>query len=127
VDGVKLAGILVEARWRDAQLEWAAIGVGVNLQHPSGVPGAALRDGTSRVLVLSELIPAMRSAAAATGALSARELAAFAERDVARGRKCREPEPGTVIGIDARGGLIVAGAHGETVHRSGSLVFEEAT
>src|SRR5262249_1309352 len=127
VRGAKLAGILVEARWRDTKLEWAAIGLGVNMQTPRGVPGAALRDGTSRVLVLSELVPAMRSAAAATGPLSAKEIAAFAERDVARGKRCREPEPGTVKGIDARGGLIVAGAHGEIVHRSGSLVLEEGT
>jgi len=125
VHGAKLAGILVEARWRDAKPEWAAIGLGINLLPPRGVPGAALRDGTSRVVVLSELIPALRSAAAATGPLSSSELAAFAERDVARGRRCREPEAGVVKGIDARGGLIVAGANGESVHRSGSLVLEE--
>ena len=107
VRGVKLAGILVEARWRDTRLEWAAIGLGVNMMTPRGVPGAALRDGTSRVLALSE-----------------KELAAFAERDIARGKRCSQPEPGVVNGIDPRGGLIVAGAQGETIHRSGSLVLE---
>lgn len=124
VNGVKLAGILVEARWRDTHLEWAAIGLGVNMRPPSGVPGAALRDGISRVLVLSELIPSLRSAASASGPLSTQERAAFAERDAAMGKRCREPEAGTVRGIDERGGLIVATAQGETIHRSGSLVLE---
>ena len=124
VRGVKLAGILVEARWRDTRLEWAAIGLGVNMMTPRGVPGAALRDGTSRVLVLSELIPALRSAASASGPLSEKELAAFAERDIARGKRCREPEAGVVKGIDARGGLIVEGVQGDRIHRSGSLVLE---
>jgi hypothetical protein len=76
------------------------------------------------VLVLSELVPALRSAASATGPLSEKELSAFAERDIARGKRCREPEPGVVKGIDPRGGLIVAGAQGDSIHRSGSLVLE---
>ena len=40
VDGGKLAGILVEARWRDQQVDWVAIGMGVNVQAPADQPGA---------------------------------------------------------------------------------------
>lgn len=123
--GVKLAGILVEARWRDTKLEWAAIGLGVNLLAPRGVPGSALDAGTSRVQVLAELVPALRSAAAAVGGLSPAEMEEFAKRDLARGRRCVQPAAGTVNGIDARGGLLVAGAEGTTAYRSGSLVLEE--
>jgi len=125
VDGVKLAGVLVESRWRDGRPEWAAIGVGVNLLAPRGVPGAALRAGTSRVEVLAELIPALRSAASASGPLTKAELDAFERRDLARGRRCREPAAGTVAGLDAHGGLLITTAAGTAAYRSGSLVLEE--
>jgi BirA family biotin operon repressor/biotin-[acetyl-CoA-carboxylase] ligase len=125
VAGVKLAGILVEARWRESRLEWVAIGLGVNLQAPLGVEGAALRHGASRVEVLAELVPAIRSAAAAEGELTPKELTDFAARDLARGRRCREPAVGTVAGIDSHGALIVTTAAGSTACRSGSLVLEE--
>ncbi len=127
VGGEKLAGVLVEARWRDEKLEWVAIGIGINLRAPRALPAAALRGGTSRVEVLAELIPALRAAAAATGPLSARELADFAARDLARGRQCTEPAVGAVAGIDASGALLVTSAAGTTACRSGSLVFAEAT
>jgi BirA family biotin operon repressor/biotin-[acetyl-CoA-carboxylase] ligase len=125
VAGVKLAGILVEARWRDSQLEWVAIGLGVNLQAPLGLPGAVLRHGARRLEVLAELVPAIRSAAAAEGPLLPRELADFAARDLARGRRCTEPAVGTVAGIDASGALIVTTAAGTIACRRGSLVLEE--
>src|SRR5262249_45241127 len=35
VAGRKLAGILVEARWREAALEWIAIGIGINVRPPA--------------------------------------------------------------------------------------------
>src|SRR5687768_15291413 len=53
VNGGKLAGLLVEARWRGSSLDWLAIGVGVNVVPPPGVRGAAgLLPGTDRVAVL---------------------------------------------------------------------------
>jgi len=125
VGAAKLAGILVEARWREQQLEWAAIGLGVNLRPPAGLAGAALRPNTSRVQVLAEIIPAIRAAAAAVGPLTERELAEFAARDLAVGRRCREPVSGTVVGIDAHGSLLVSTAEGTVPCRSGSLVLEE--
>jgi BirA family biotin operon repressor/biotin-[acetyl-CoA-carboxylase] ligase len=127
VGGEKLAGVLVEARWRDERLEWVAIGIGINLRAPRALPAASLRGGTSRVEVLAELVPALRAAAAATGPLSAKELADFAARDLARGRQCIEPAVGAVAGIDASGALLVTSAAGTMACRSGSLVFAEAT
>lgn len=123
----KLAGVLVEARWREERVEWVAIGVGINVVPPGDVTGAAsLRARTSRVELLAELVPALRAAAFASGPLGDGELRAFAGRDLGRGRRCVEPVAGTVRGIDARGALLVERDSGGVVEaRSGSLVFAE--
>lgn len=124
VGGGKLAGVLVEARWRDAAPEWVAIGYGVNVLPPADVEGAAgLAPGTQRVEVLGELVPVLRAAAAARGELTARELAAFAARDLARGRACVAPAAGVVEGITESGALLVATPGGRVAARAGSLVF----
>lgn len=124
--GGKLAGILVESRWRDARVDWVAMGFGLNVRAPDDVPGAAaLRPGTSRVEVLSELVPALRAAAAARGDLDGGEAAEWRARDLARGRAVREPAAGVVQGIDARGALVVRTPAGDVACRSGSLIFEE--
>jgi BirA family biotin operon repressor/biotin-[acetyl-CoA-carboxylase] ligase len=125
VDGGKLAGILVEARWRDQRLDWVAIGFGLNVRVPTAFPGAAaLLPGTSRLDVLEELVPALRAATAVRGSLSSRELAEFEARDLARGRICREPALGTVRGISTDGELVIATQDGERAFRGGSLVLE---
>ncbi|HEX6059141.1 MAG TPA: biotin--[acetyl-CoA-carboxylase] ligase [Gemmatimonadaceae bacterium] len=122
----KVAGILVEARWRERRLDWVAIGVGANVVAPADVPAAGgLRAGTSRVELLAELLPAMRAAAAARGPLAVHEMDAFAARDLARGRRCLAPSVGVVRGIGADGALVVE-ADGATIrHRAGSLVLAE--
>ena len=127
VDGGKLAGILVETRWRDQRLEWAALGLGINVVAPEGVERAvsALRPGSDRVAVLSALVPALREASAMSGPLGERELESYAARDIARSRRCTEPVPGVVQGIDAHGSLLVSTATGDVAYRSGSLVLEE--
>ena len=123
----KLAGILAEARWRDGAPEWVAIGMGVNVLPPADVPDAAgLRGGVSRLAVLETLVPALRAAAARHGKLDATELAALAERDVARGRRAIAPGDGTVEGVSAAGELLLRLPDGTlAAHRSGSLVFAE--
>ncbi|HEX5181247.1 MAG TPA: biotin--[acetyl-CoA-carboxylase] ligase [Gemmatimonadaceae bacterium] len=122
----KVCGILVESRWRDQRIEWVAVGIGINVRLPPDVAHAgALRAGASRVPVLEAVVPAIRGAAAAHGALKEAELGEYAQRDMARGRACRLPAPGVVQGIDARGSLLVATAVGDVTCRSGSLVFEE--
>jgi BirA family biotin operon repressor/biotin-[acetyl-CoA-carboxylase] ligase len=123
----KLAGILAEARWRDGAPEWVAIGMGVNVRAPDSVPDACgLREGATRVAALRRLIPALRSAVAARGALAAAELEALDRRDLARGRAIVEPSHGTVEGISVEGELLVRAFDGTlTAHRAGSLVFAE--
>jgi BirA family biotin operon repressor/biotin-[acetyl-CoA-carboxylase] ligase len=123
----KLAGILVETRWRDQRLDWAALGMGINVLPPPGVDRAvaALRPGSQRVAVLEALVPALRDAARASGVLTAAELEEFAARDMARGRRCTAPVAGVVQGIDARGSLLVRTASAVIPFRSGSLVLEE--
>lgn len=126
VGGRKLAGILVEARWRQSQPEWVAIGVGINVRAPAGETRATgLRAGVSRIDVLAAVVPAIRRAAQARGPLTASELEAFASRDVAVGRECIEPVAGRVRGIDGSGALLVDVGSTVTAVRSGSLVLKE--
>ena len=127
VDGGKLAGILVEARWRERSVEWVAIGLGINVRQPPGVEMAAgLEPGTERVDVLAELIPAVRRAAQTPGPLDAGEMEEFDARDLARGKACVEPALGRVAGITPTGELLVALADSVAPFRSGSLVLEDA-
>ena len=125
-DAGKLGGILVEARWREQSLEWVAIGVGVNVRLPEAIERAgSLEPGTGRLEVLSELVPALRMAAAAPGPLTASEIEEFNARDLARGRACTAPARGRVAGISSDGELLVALADAVAPFRSGSLVLEE--
>lgn len=128
----KLAGILVEARWREQRPDWVALGVGINVVAPAaseGVSAAGLSSengGPSRLAVLRDIVPALRSAAARAGRLDAGELERWAVRDMAAGRECLEPVAGTVQGIASDGALLVRVAgSGEAVQavRSGSLVL----
>lgn len=131
VGGRKLGGILIEARWREQSLEWLAIGVGINLHPPLDEPNAVgLKVGVSRDAVLEEIVPAIRGAAAQRGPLQPSELAAFAARDMAAGRRCLEPIAGVVRGITSSGALQVevalSSGNGSTLAevRAGSLVLE---
>lgn len=125
----KLAGILIEARWRDAMVDWVAIGVGINRRVPPSMPHAAtIRADVSRGALLMAVVPGMRAAAARQGPLSADELAGWHRRDMARGRRIRLPVDGVVAGISADGALLVqrgSDAEPECI-RAGSLVFADA-
>lgn len=121
----KLAGILVEARWRESSLEWVAIGLGVNVRAPEGVPGSAwLEPDSNRLDVLSELVPGVRVAVGEKGPLHKAEMEEFAARDLARGRRCVTPALGRVAGITPTGELLVTLADSVASFRSGSLVLE---
>jgi len=123
----KLAGILVEARWRSGRIDWVAIGIGVNVREPADVANAAsLVPGAERVDVLAELVPAVRAAAAARGPLTTAELQEFAARDFAVGRTCIDPTPGEVRGITALGELLVDTTAGLRTFRDGSLTLAGA-
>lgn len=123
VEGRKLAGVLIEARWRAARPDWVAIGVGVNLIADAEEPAATALHGADPFDVLAECIPAVRAAAFAEGALRDAELAAFAARDVSLGRPVAEPATGTARGISSSGALLVETAGGVTACRAGSLVL----
>lgn len=121
----KLAGILVEARWREGVIDWVAIGIGLNLQVPTVNAGAvALRAGTTRNRALLRMIPAIRNAGQIHGVLSVEEQSEWQKRDLAHDRAITSPIVGTVRGIEQNGALRVEDDHG-TVHalRTGSLVF----
>ena len=127
VDDAKLAGVLVEARWRGDRLDWVAIGLGVNMDPPPGQSGAAvLEAGTSRTDVIAALLPELRAATAMLGVLTGDEMDEYAARDLARGRLCTEPMRGRVVGIAATGELLVEIADSVARVRSGSLVLQKA-
>ena len=125
VDDAKLAGVLVEARWRGERPDWVAIGFGINVRAPDEISAASLLPGVSRVEVLAALVPAVRAAAAGRGALSPRELEQYAARDLARGRRCAAPLAGMVQGITESGALRIETSDGEHRVREGSLVLRE--
>lgn len=112
--GRKLAGVLVEARWREGVPEWVAVGVGVNCSIPADLPeAAALGAAVRRADVLKAVIASVRTAARAGGALSTDELARYAARDAVRGRRVVEPVVGIAAGVDPGGALLVRDVAGE--------------
>lgn len=122
----KLAGILVEARWRDQRVDWVAIGIGLNVVAPRDVAGAAgLGAGATRLHAMERILPALRAAAAVEGPMTVGELDRYASRDLARHRRVIRPAAGLVAGIAATGELMVETDGGLVACRSGSLVFAE--
>ncbi len=127
VGGRKLAGILIETRWRGTAPDWVAIGFGLNVRAPEVETGVGLRVGVSRIDALERLVPALRRAAASTRHLSDHELARWSERDVAAARVVATPGPGRAAGISREGELLVSDAHGFiSRHRTGSLTFTDS-
>ena len=123
----KLGGILVESRWRGARPEWTAIGIGINVRDVRYAGGAALGAEVSRLDVLAEILPALRAAASGRGHLSDAELAEFAARDVAFGRRCTGPCTGRVSGIAPDGALLIETSDGVKRMVEGSLTLEAPT
>lgn len=126
VGGLKLAGVLIETRWRGHTAEWAAIGFGLNVAAPSLPNATGLAAGRTRMEALVALAPALRRAADARGHLTGEECSRWVVRDVARGRAIDRPSSGIVEGISPMGELLVQGSDGSIVrHRTGSLTFAE--
>jgi BirA family biotin operon repressor/biotin-[acetyl-CoA-carboxylase] ligase len=126
VDGRKLAGVLIETRWRGTAAEWVAIGFGLNVLAPDLDTATGLAPGRGRLEALARLVPALRLAASATRHLTRDELARWSTRDLACGRQAATPSRGTVDGISAAGELLVRDSAGEIArHRTGTLTFAE--
>lgn len=124
VGGAKLAGVLIEARWRSDRPEWVAVGLGINVVPPAELHAAAVLPGTSRLQLLEAAVSAIRHAAAVTGSLTAHEVRAFSQRDATSGQRCKEPTPGIARGINAQGALLVERPGSTVALREGSLVLE---
>ena len=122
----KLAGILVEARWRGIALDWVTVGVGINvgpgLRHAAA---AHLGGDVDRRAVAAVAVHAVRTAGDLAGPLTEVELQAFRSRDCALHRRCVAPRVGIVAGVEASGALLVDTADGRVAVPSGSLILEE--
>lgn len=126
VRGRKLAGILIETRWRAGAPDWVAIGMGINVRSPDLDTAVGLSAGTPRVEALARMVPALREAAGSSGHLTDEELAQFRERDFALGRHVSGPAGGVGAGIDAAGELLIRQSDGiVSRHRTGSLTFDD--
>lgn len=123
VSGRKLAGVLIEARWRDQRPDWVAIGIGINLHVPADQPDATALVRADAGDVLAEVVPALRAAAFASGPLSEAELREFTRRDYARDRALVAPAAGMARGITADGALLIESNGALSSHRAGSLVL----
>lgn len=123
VGGRKLAGVLIEARWRDQRPDWVAIGIGINLRVPDDQPEATALVGAEAGAVLGEIVPVLRAAAFASGPLTEAELREFAARDFARDRVLVAPAAGLARGITADGALLIESNGAMSSHRAGSLVL----
>ena len=121
----KLAGTLIETRWRGTAPEWVALGFGLNIVPPDLDTAIGLPEGVTRIMVLDRVIPALRRAAGASRHLTNPEVAAWRERDLATGLQVTEPSVGVVEGITPTGEILIRTNAGVSAHRSGSLNFAE--
>ena len=104
VGGRKLAGVLIETRWRGARA-----GLGRDRLRPERAPPRRRHRRRSRAgydahaTRSSRLVPALRRAARATGHLTDDELSRWSARDVARGRVAHRAGRGPRRWISRRG------------------------
>jgi BirA family biotin operon repressor/biotin-[acetyl-CoA-carboxylase] ligase len=125
VANLKLAGTLIETRWRGTAPEWVAIGFGLNVRTPALPTAIGLPAGVSRLEALDHIVPALRRAATSSRHLADHEIAAWRERDIAAGLQVVAPAAGIVEGITASGEILIKSSAGVSAHRSGSLDFAE--
>jgi BirA family transcriptional regulator, biotin operon repressor / biotin---[acetyl-CoA-carboxylase] ligase len=127
----KLGGVLCEARWHGAMLEWIAVGLGLNLANPvpTGLEATAVSLASSGPGVppgdlVAPLTAALRDLSLGPAGLSPEELALFRGRDWLQGRVLRAPVPGIARGVAADGTLLMEQPDGSmTPVRAGHVVL----
>lgn len=128
--GLKVGGVLCEARWHGAMPGWIAVGIGINVVN--AIPVSLATRAVSLATVTETGLPeglaepvasAVAALGRAVGYLGDAELAEFRARDMLVGRAIREPVAGVVEGIAADGALQVRRADGTLARaRSGTVV-----
>jgi BirA family transcriptional regulator, biotin operon repressor / biotin---[acetyl-CoA-carboxylase] ligase len=132
LDGRKVGGILCEARWHGPNLGWVAIGLGVNVSNsiPASLATNAIAldsfsPGAEPEPLAAPLATALAKVGDSSGHLSQAELASFRSRDWLRGKRLREPLPGTAMGVGPDGALILQRDDGTTQEiRTGSVLLD---
>jgi BirA family biotin operon repressor/biotin-[acetyl-CoA-carboxylase] ligase len=130
----KLAGILAEASVADGRIAFVVLGVGVNLAPPPvGISGATGLEGVDAADLLRSFLVAFRAAyRPAEPGFAADVVRLHRERSVTVGRRVRAQTvtgsvlEGDAVGLDDRGGLLVATATGVEVVGFGEVAHLES-
>jgi BirA family biotin operon repressor/biotin-[acetyl-CoA-carboxylase] ligase len=130
----KLAGILAEASVAEGRIAFVVLGVGVNLAPPPvGISGATGLEGVEAAELLAGFLRSFRSAYhPAQPGFAAEVVRLHRERSVTIGRRVRAQTisgavvDGDAVGLDDRGGLLVATAGGMEVVGFGEVTHLEA-
>jgi len=125
LNGGKLGGILIEARWSGSTLSWVAIGIGINVRAPDVPRAAGFGPDVQRRDVLAGVVRAAQAATSATGWLTPDELRRYRSRDALAGREIVEPGRGQVTGIAESGALLVETRQGRQEYRAGTIRYAE--
>lgn len=128
LDDRKLAGVLCEGRWQGDDLQWLAVGIGINVTNEIPVPIrtvaialAEVSPHVSRLDVLDRLAPHLPGLLTHSVRLTQSECDAFAARDWLRDRRLAQPVAGRAAGLRADGALLVETAATATAVREGHI------
>lgn len=128
LSGLKLAGILCEARSAPDGESWVAVGVGINVHGPlpadlntRAVALDQVIPEVSRLAVLEHLMPRLHCMKQAP-LLGSDEQVEYQQLDWLRGREVISPLRGQAIGVDQDGALVVETPEGRKRIVAGSVV-----
>ena len=124
----KLGGVLCEARWEGAALDWVVVGIGINVHGPLPAPlgDSAIAvddavDGISRLALLDQLVPGLRQMPREAN-LTPAECQEFQDRDWLVGRELSQPVEGIARGVEPDGALLVETERGVERVVGGTIV-----
>jgi BirA family biotin operon repressor/biotin-[acetyl-CoA-carboxylase] ligase len=122
--GSKVGGILVESSVADGAVRYAVVGVGVNLEPPSGVVGAAGLGDVDPVALLSAFLRRFQDGYAAPPADVVEQWSAVSAtlgRDVEALAVNGPSIRGRAVAVDGRGALVIETADGPVTVTSGEI------